>query len=140
MGKCKSTMSLRVKNMVEWHLEHYWQDKQNIDQYWNDSIPSPTPHYTEGHSGNAERSTEATVLKIASSPYIAQTERSIKAIERVLNSADEIDRKLVRLIYWQQAYTVEGAAWAAHISKSTAYRHINDVLRKIALELGYISI
>lgn len=141
MSKYKSSMSPRVKNMVEWQLEHYWQDKQNIERYWNDNLPSPTPKYSDGSGGGeVSRNVENTVLRISSMPYIVQTERSVKAIERVLGAAEDLDRKLISLIYWQQAYTVEGAAWAVHIGKSTAYRHINDILRKIALELGYISV
>ena len=141
MAKYKYSMPPRVKSMVEWQLEHYWQDKQNLEQFWRDSLPSATPNYSGMPGGSAVgRNAEDTALRIISSPYVAQTERSVKAIENVLSAANETDKRLVRLVYWQQAYTVEGAAHALHIGKTTAYRHIGDILRRIALELGYISI
>lgn len=141
MAKYKYSMSPRVKSMVEWQLEHYWQDKQNLEQFWRDSLPSATPNYS-GMPGGSEvgRNAEDTALRIISSPYVAQTERSVKAIDKVLSAANETDKRLVRLVYWQQAYTVEGAANALHMNRATAYRHLNDVLQKIALELGYISL
>lgn len=127
--------------MVEWQLEHYWQDKQNLEQFWRDSLPSATPNYS-GMPGGSDvgRNAEDTALRIISSPYVAQTERSVKAIEKVLSATNDIDKRLVRLVYWQQAYTVEGAANVLHMNRATAYRHLNDVLQKIALELGYISL
>lgn len=141
MSKYKSPLSPRVKHMVEWQLEHYWQDKRNIEQYWADAIPSPTQKYTEGSgSSTVSREAESTALRIATSPYITQTERSIKAIECVLGAVESVDRKLIDLIYWKQAYTVEGAAQAVNLGTVTAYRHINKVLHNIALEMGYISI
>lgn len=141
MPKYKSSISPRVRGMVEWQLEHYREYKDEIQQYWADMIPSATPKYTDGKgSGEVSRNTENTALRIATSPYLVQTERSCKAIEYVLKNADELDRKLVELVYWKQAYTVAGAAQILHVNKATAYRHINDVLLKIALELGYVSI
>lgn len=141
MPKYKSSISPRVRGMVEWQLEHYREYKDEIQRYWSDIIPSATPKYTDGKgSGEVSRNTENTALRIATSPYLVQTERSCKAIEYVLKNADELDRKLVELVYWKQAYTVTGAAQILHVNKATAYRHINDVLLKIALELGYVSI
>lgn len=141
MAKYKYSMPPRVKSMVEWQLEHYWQDKQNLEQFWRDSLPSATPNYS-GIPGGSDvgRNAEDTALRIISSPYVAQAERSVKAIEKVLSATNDIDKRLVRLVYWQQTYTVEGAANVLHMNRATAYRHLNDVLQKIALELGYISL
>lgn len=141
MTKYKSSISLRVRGMVEWQLEHYREYKSEIQRYWDDMIPSPTPKYTDGAGGSEiSRNAENTALRIASSPYILQTERSVKAIEYVLKNADDIDRKLVDLVYWKQAYTVAGAAQVLHMNTVTAYRHINGILLKIALEMGYVSL
>ncbi len=141
MTKYKSSISPRVRGMVEWQLEHYREYKGEIQRYWDDMIPSATPKYTDGTGGGeVSRNAENTALHIALSPYIVQTERSCKAIEYVLKNADDLDRKLVDLVYWKQAYTVNGAAQILHVNQSTAYRHINDILLKIALELGYVSI
>ena len=96
---------------MEWQLEHYREYKDQIQQYWADMIPSATPKYTDGKGGGeVSRNAENTALRIATSPYLMQIERSCKAIEYVLKNADNIDRKLVDLVYWKQAYTVTGAA------------------------------
>ena len=139
MPKYKSSISRRVRGMVEWQLEHYREYKDEIQQSWADMIPSATPKYTDGKGGGeVSRNAENTALRIASSPYLVQAERSCKAIEYVLKNTDDIDRKLVELVYWKQAYTVAGAAQLLHMNTVTAYRHINNILLKIALELGYV--
>lgn len=141
MSKYKSSISPRVRGMVEWQLEHYREYKDEIQQYWADMIPSATPKYTDGKGGGEViRNAENTALRISMSPYLVQTERSCKAIEYVLKNADDIDRKLVELVYWKQAYTVAGAAQILHISRSAAYRRKDRILYNIATELGYVPI
>lgn len=141
MPKYKSSISPRVRGMVEWQLEHYREYKDEIQQYWADMIPSATPKYTDGKGGGeVSRNAENTALRIASSPYLMQIERSCKAIEYVLKNTDDIDRKLVELVYWKQAYTVAGAAQILHISRSAAYRRKDRILYNIAAELGYVPI
>lgn len=142
MSKYVFTLSPRVKGMIEWQLEHYHESKRQIEQYWADMIPSPTPNYSAegGGSHYVNRTTETVVERIATSPYIEQTVRSCKAIERVISDLDDTDIKLIDIVYWKRSYTVEGAARILHIDRATAYRHINGILSKIALELGYVSI
>ena len=141
MPKYKSSISPRVRGMVEWQLEHYREYKDEIQQYWADMIPSATPKYTDGKGGGeVSRNAENTALRIATSPYLMQIERSCKAIEYVLKNADDIDKKLVELVYWKQAYTVTGAAQCLHIGKTRAYERLNKMLLNIARELGYIPI
>ena len=141
MSKYKSSISPRVRGMVEWQLEHYREYKDEIQQYWADMIPSATPKYTDGKGGGEViRNAENTALRISMSPYLVQTERSCKAIEYVLKNTDDIDRKLVELVYWKQAYTVAGAAQILHISRSAAYRRKDRILYNIATELGYVPI
>lgn len=130
-----------IKHMVEWQLAHYWQDKQNIERYWNDNLPSPTPKYSDGSGGGeVSRNAENTALRISSMAYIVQTERSIKAIERALGAADTTSQKLIKLVYWKRTHTVTGAAQVVNIGKTAAYNRINKLLYDIACELGYISI
>ena len=56
----------------------------------------------------------------------------------MLSALDEVDLKLIELVYWRREYTVEGAAMAIHISKTAAYQRINKVLGAIAYALGYV--
>lgn len=140
MRKQKTKLDDRLKNWVGWLLERYWQDKKNVEQYWKDNIPSPTPVYTDGKAvGNTGRKTENTALHIGSMEYVTRVERDCKSIERVLKTLDETDTELIGMVYWR-AYKVERAAQELHMSKATAHRHINAVLFDIAVEMGYITI
>ena len=140
--KYKFSLSLGIKRTVEWHLEHYPEDKRELEAYKRSLIPSPTQSIspTAGVSGGEpHRSTEDIVLRIISSPYIRMLEITCKAIEEALSAEDDTTRKLVELIYWRREYTVEGAGAKLCMSKNSAYRRINNVLARIALEMGYVS-
>lgn len=140
MRKKKTKLDYRTRGWVELQLERYWQERKNVEQYWKDNIPSPTPTYTDCKAaGNAGRKTENTALHIGSMEYVTRVERSCKAIERVLKTLDETDTELIRMVYWR-SYKVERAAQELHMSKATAHRHINAVLFDIAVEMGYIAI
>ena len=143
MSKYKFSLNPRIKGIVEWQLEHYVEDRRQLEEIKRDMIPSPTASYslTGGVSGgDTNRTTENVAVGIATNPYIMQTERSCKAIERVISGCNETDIKLIDLVYWKQAYTVEGAGMKVGLSKSSAYRHANDILTDIALEIGYVNI
>lgn len=143
MSKYKFSLNPRIKGIVEWQLEHYAEDKRQLEETKRDMIPSPTASYslTGGVSGgDTNRTTENVAVRIATNPYIMQTERSCTAIERVISGCNETDIKLIDLVYWKRTYTVEGAAMKCGMHTATAYRHINDVLATIALEIGYVNI
>ncbi|WP_312611452.1 hypothetical protein [Oscillibacter sp.] len=142
MSKYKFSLTPKIKGIVEWQLQHYNDDKRQIEQLKNDMVPSPTAGYslTGGVSGGGtSRTTENVAVRISTNPYIMQTERSCKAIERVLSRCNETDSKLVDLVYWRQSYTVEGAGMKIGLSKSAAYQRINSILGAIALEIGYVN-
>ena len=141
--KYKFSIPQKIKSTVEWQLEHYKEDRRQLDEYWRDMIPSPTQGYslTAGvDGGEVSRSTENVTFRIMSSPYLRWLELSCRAIETVLANMDEIDRKLVELVYWKREFTVEGAGMVLNLSKSSAYRHINTILTAIAHEMGYVSL
>jgi RinA family phage transcriptional activator len=141
--KYSFALERRVREFVEWQLEHYHEDKKQLEQYKNDMIPSAVTHLslTAGTShGSVSMPTEQTALRIATSPYIMETEKCIKAVESVINGCDAINVKLIELIYWQKAYTVVGAGLKVGLSQAQAYRHVNNILCRVALEMGYVSI
>ncbi len=141
MAKYKSTLSARVKGMIEWQLEHYRENKIELEQYWLNMIPSPTPNYSGEpvSGGEVSRKTEDVVMRITQSTYIQQMQRSCNAIDFVLKSLNPIDKKLVDLVYWRRSHTPEGAGLLLHMGRSTVYRHINKILEDVAAEMGYIS-
>ena len=128
--------------MVEWQLEHYHEDKRQLEQYKAEMIPSPVQSYslTAGCSHGVSRTTENVAERIVTNQYVVQTERSCQAIERVINRLDDTDKQLVDLIYWKQSYTVEGAGMKLHLGRTSTYQHVNNILCSIALEMGYVSI
>lgn len=142
MGKYEASLDKRLKEFIEWELEHYPESKRQLEEYKRDMIPSATPAYSlsaGGHSGES-RPTENISLKILSDQYVIHTARCIEAIERVLHKLNADDKKLIDLVYWKGSHSISGAALASHTSKSAAYRRINAIITELAKELGYVSV
>ena len=139
----KFDLSPSIKSTVEWQLQYYPEDRRQLESMKRDMIPSAVPGYslTAGVSGgDVKRTTEDISLKIIGSPYIRRLEITCDAIDRALKVFDDIDIKLIELIYWRREYTVEGAGMKIGLSRSAAYQRINKILGVLAYELGYVSI
>ena len=138
----KSVLQPRIRDFVAWQLEHYRDNKMQLEEYKRDMIPSPTPTYggTGGHGNEAHRSTEDVVERISSSAYIRNLEQTVKAIDYVISRLDSTDLDLVKLVYFRGEYTVEGAAQIVNLSRRAAYNHINSVLVAVAMELGLVNV
>ena len=138
----KSVLQPRVRDFVAWQLEHYRDNKMQLEEYKRDLIPSPTAKYggMTGHGNEAHRSTEDIVERISSSAYIRNLEQTVKAIDYVIGRLDATDLRLIELVYFKGTHTVEGAAMNVNLSGRTAFRHINKVLTAVALELGLINV
>lgn len=143
MSKYKFTLAQKVKDWVAWQLEHYHEDKKQLEQYKNDMIPSPIASYSLAGgcgSGSVSQPTENLAIKMATSAYIIEIERNIATIDRVLSVLSETDKQLIDLVYWKRTYTIAGAGMKVGLSTSKAYQHINNILGLIALERGYVNI
>lgn len=137
----KFDLSPAIKATVEWQLQYYREDLRQLETYKQDLIPSGVQGYspTAGvNGGEVTRKTEDIAFRLISSPYIRRLEITCEAIGRVLSKLDEVDLKLIELVYWRREYTVEGAAMKIHISKTAAYQRINKILGAIAYALGYV--
>ena len=133
----------KTKDVAEWYLSHYPEDKRALEQRKTDLIPSPIAGYslTAGVSGGTvHRSTEDVTLSIESDKYVRQITQSCEAVETVLKRCDETDMKLIDLVYWKQGYTIEGAAAKVGLSRRAAYYRINSVLCAMALEIGLVTL
>lgn len=142
MSKYKFSLSAPVKSYVEWQLEHYHEDKRQLEQYKLDLMPAATANYNfngGGRSSEPGNPTERAAIKMLTNPYILNTERSINAIEAVLSRCDETDIKIITMVYWKRTHTVSGAGMKAGLSQSGTYLRINKILCTVALELGLIS-
>lgn len=137
----KFDLSPAIKSTVEWQLQYYREDLRQLEDYKRDLIPSGVQGYspTAGvDGGEVSRTTEDVAFRLISSPYIRRLEITCEAIGRVLSKLDEVDLKLIELVYWRREYTVEGAAMKIHLSKTAAYQRINKILGAIAYSLGYV--
>lgn len=137
----KFSLKPEIKSTVEWELSSYRDDKRQLEKVKRDLIPSPVQGYslTAGvDGGEAKRTTEEVTMRVISAPYIRRLEISVEAIERALTRFDDIDMKLIDLIYWRREYTPEGAGVIVGMSTATVYRRINKIICVVAFELGYI--
>ena len=143
MAKYKFELSPKIRGYIEWQLEHYHEDKKQIEQYKQQLMPSITASYSLVggiQSGGTSDPTAQAALKMATSPYILETERCIKAIDKALSLCDETDIKLIDLVYWKRSYTISGAGYKAGLAKTSTYQRINKILGAIALELRLVNI
>ena len=143
MSKYKFALNPKIKGYVEWQLEHYHEDKKQLEEYKASMIPSATPSYSPVggiQAGSVSNPTEQAGIKLATNPYILATERSIRAIDRILEKCDKTDTQLIRLVYWKKSYTVEGASMVVGLSRRGAYNRINKIQCLMALEMGMVNI
>lgn len=141
--KYKYALPSGIRRTIEWHLEHYPEDKRQLEEYKRELIPSPTQAYsaTAGVSGGeAHRSTEDIVIRLNASPYVRMLEITCGAIKTALDAEDETTKKIVSLVYWKREYTVAGAGTVLHLSTAQTYNRINKLLSRIAYEMGYVSL
>jgi RinA family phage transcriptional activator len=138
----KFSLKPEIKSTVEWELSSYRDDKRQLEKVKRDLIPSPVQGYslTAGvDGGEAKRTTEEVTMRVISAPYIRRLEISVEAIERALTRFDDIDMKLIDLIYWRKEYTPEGAGMIVGMQKSAVYQRLNKILGCVAFEMGYVS-
>ena len=142
MGRYKYSLNEKIKGHVEFQLAHYNEIKRDLAREKDVMMPSTVAKYGNGggRGADAARTTENIGLRMATSPYIRNLEQTAEAIGRVLSTLDTTDMKLIDMVYWKSSYTVEGAAMIAGIGKTAAYARINDILGRIAMELGYVNV
>lgn len=129
----------RVKGFVLWELEHYPENKRQLEQYRNDIITAKD--YTIDGQPCGTDTGDPTVRKVEqleNSAYIKQAERTIAAIERVLKRLPPEKIKAIDLMYWRGTHTATGAGVEIGAGKTTIYDWINNITEQIAKELGFI--
>ncbi|MGN0627464.1 MAG: hypothetical protein ACI4IT_05840 [Oscillospiraceae bacterium] len=140
MSKYLFNLPPKIKRYIEYELEHFNENKRWLKETEDNMMPRITPTLSfVGGGGGVNKSTEKTAIKIASSIYIRRTEENIRALERVFNKLDNTDKMLIELVYFRKTHTVIGAGLKVNLDKSAAYRHINNILGLIALEMGLIT-
>lgn len=138
----KKALPYEVRRIIEYKLCRINETKRELRAYKLEMIPSSTPAYSgmPGSSDPESRPTEKLAVKMTTDAYIMEMEKTVKAFDKVLNRLNSCDRKLIKLVYWDQSHTKEGAALACHLSKTAVYDRINSILEKLAVEMGYINL
>lgn len=138
----KYKLPTHVKETVEWHLEHYKEDKRQLELIKKEMLPSNTPNYGAcgGGGSGVSNPTECAFFKIESNLYLANLERVCNAIDRALKKFDEIDMRLIKIIYWQRSHNALGAGVEIGLEKTSVYDRLNRILGVTALEIGLIDI
>ena len=140
MRKDKCRLSGEVKSFVKWQLEHYPANLRELEERRAclTELRALDP-WSMGTTGMG-RPTEGAAVKLCTDRYLRELERSVKAVDYVVDKLNPTDRALIDLVYWRGTHSVEGAAMKLNISASAAYRHINGIVTRIAMELGYIPV
>jgi RinA family phage transcriptional activator len=140
MRAYKFDLNPRIKSYVEWQLEHYHEDKKQLEEIKSAMMPQITTSYgTGGHGNSISTPTEDAAMRMATNAYIQSTERSVRAIEHTLQRCDTTSRTLIDIVYWRRTMTVTGAATKCNLSPSGAYNRINKILTAVAFEMGLIN-
>lgn len=129
-----------VRKITEWQIEHFPEEKKQLEAMKNDMILLRTQDYEHisGSQRGFSRPTERNAIQILSVPYIRRMEIGVDACERVLARLDDRDMELLRTIFWKKSRNVTGAAMDIFLSRSQAYKRLNTILGGVAFELGYL--
>lgn len=130
----------RLKGFILWELEHYPENKKQLEQYRNDLIESKD--YTidgQPRGTDVGDPTSRKVERLENSRYIRQAETTIEAIERVLKRLPPEKVKAIDLMYWKGTHTATGAGLEIGAHEVTVYRWVNKIISDIAKEMGFLS-
>lgn len=97
----------------------------NTRFYWYAHVKRTIENYPDG----IDRET-----KQGASDYIAVT-NVINATKTMQDGEDRI--KLIKMLYWSNSHTIDGAAEVLHISARTAHRWRHAFVYGVAREMGY---
>ena len=142
MSKTNYTISLEIRNFIEYQIRYYPENKKMLAELKTDMIPSTIPKYgpQTGNLDTEQRPTEDIAIRIASDRYIFQLELTVSAIEAVYDKLTDIDKEIIRLKYWSGELTPEGIAIKLCMDKATMYRHLNAIITEVGRRLGYVDI
>lgn len=92
-----------------------------------------------GRSSGVSRPTESAALREL--PPCQQ--REYEAVHKALESIGAYENgesrlRLVQLVFWQRTHTIEGAAQLLHVSKRTALRWHQSLIRLVAQNYGLL--
>lgn len=137
--KYKHKINRKIRVFVEHELFQYKTHKKLLRNLEESMFPKITPTLSfAGGGGNASSTTENAAIRLATNHRIEYLKNSIDAIETVLGRSDDIVKELIKLVYFDNRFTVTAASYEVHCGKTMAYELINDFLYILASEMGLI--
>lgn len=118
----------RITSFVEYQLENF-NNRAEIEKQRKKLIE---------FSHASAKPAETAAVSIVSDLYLQYSDITHGVIDYVLSRLDQIDKTLIRLLYFDKSHTVAGAGAVIGLSPAQAYRHRNVIIKQIAEKLGYI--
>lgn len=98
-------------------------------------VPEGGGRPSTGHSDPTGR--KGVRLALLAEKYWSASWR-VEAIREVMKLLTEEERQIVRMRYFERAYTHEGIMFELGLSRGTYFRRLNEILRRFALALGVL--
>jgi len=128
------------KNMIEFELRNYDYTLEIIEGIKDEIINKPPMAVGETErvmDSRISNPTERKGLRLVTNTALDHMERTVKAIDRALESLEEEHREIFKLHYrgkrdWRQVLSM------MYISQDTFYRKRNELIEQVAIELGLV--
>lgn len=138
----RDKLKLAVKRYVEAEIRDYHETKQQIAAALSEVAersPMPLDGSSVSSRNKVTRPTERGAVVLLTNRRLQQMERTVRAIEKVLDMLDEEKREFVRMRWWERKLTPTGIAEKLHIDERTVYRWQNEVIALVAVEMGLMN-
>lgn len=130
------------KEFIEFELRHYEQTKAEYEQLQDQIITGSDYTVSDMPRGSdASNPTEQKAVKLCTNARLAQMERTVRAIDRILTGLPEGKYKLIEMRYWTSPRTLtdDGIAMELFCTRRTVHRWADEILFAIAAEMGIVS-
>jgi RinA family phage transcriptional activator len=137
----ENNVSLNARKLVEQELRKYHETIKHIELRRQEILYDNTgPDVVGGGRSNIPGNpTLRKATALDSDRKLRNLTNVVEAIEYVWTGLDDTKKQLVKLYYWTrpQTLTLEGVAQHLHIGLRTAKRYRYEILRDIAVQLGW---
>ena len=127
-----------VYKFIEAELYDYKINKKTLEAMKNDVYLATFSGDGTGRSSKKGSTAEAKVVQLMSDRQIQRLEFSVKAVEDVLDTLTEEEKKLVRLGYFERLYTNKGLAIEMGMSYSSLYETKKSIIRQFSIRFGLV--
>ncbi len=127
-----------VYKFIEAELYDYKINKKTLGALKNDVYMATFFGDGTGRSSSRGSPSEAKVMQLMTDRQIQRLEFSVKAVEDVLDTLTEEEKKLVRLGYFERLYTNKGLAIEMGMSYSSLYETKKSIIRQFSIRFGFI--